>query len=121
MLQNKTEWNGARLNSREPAAGGRVKRLYEVYAVARRCFGDFVTTERYFVSSTFAVSEKKAVNNVRFKLGESRNFYEDSDIYSDDWREFFYQAVPSGTVLSLFEKTTRAEYFKEKEAERVER
>ena len=98
----------------QPGACSRRKReksLYDVYIVARRCFGDFVITERYFVSSTFAVSEKKAVNNVRFNQGDSCNFFHDSDPYSDDWREFFYQAVPSRTNLPLFEKTTKNEYY----------
>lgn len=75
---------------------------FDVYIKIIRCFDGESTTQYQFAGTTIAVSEKKAINNVRFRIdGKTGNYY--SDERGDDWRSREYIAVPAGTDIEEFE------------------
>lgn len=81
-----------------------MKKKWDVYQVIKRCFSGYLTIQRIFAGETFAVSDKKAINNVIFRLfGKEPSYYEDSGNGGDDWRSLSYIAVPHGTEVKLFE------------------
>jgi hypothetical protein len=78
------------------------KKPYDVYVEITRSFEGEITIQRMFAGKTYAVSEKKAINNVRFRIdGKTGNFQ--SDERGDDWRDRTYAAYPAGTTVELWE------------------
>lgn len=79
----------------------KTKTCWDVYVEITRCFNNVISIQRQFAGNTFAVSEQKAINNVRFRIdGIAPNFYGDS--CGDDWRDRTYIAVPHNTEVELF-------------------
>lgn len=75
-----------------------MKQKWDVYIEITRCFDGEMSTQHLFAGTTFATSERKAINNVRFRIdGKTGNFY--SDERGDDWRTREYIAVPAGTNI----------------------
>lgn len=70
------------------------KKKYAVFAKTIRCFDGVRTECEEYVGETFAVSEKQAVNQVRFRNeGKCPNYYSDDDpAETGDWRSVEYMA-----------------------------